>query len=49
MDPFVRFEFDNQKYQSQVSKGGGINPVWNDAITFNKFNGYLLYIALLDY
>ena len=49
MDPFLRFEFENQRYSSQVCKAGGVNPVWNDTIYFNRFTGNLLFIALLDH
>lgn len=49
MNPFVQFDFENQRYATQVCRGGGTQPVWNEMLTFNRLDGHLLYISLLNY
>lgn len=53
MDPYVRLELSNQKYETKVDYNGGKNPSFNETFTFyinsvNKQYGRTIQMILMD-
>ncbi|XP_010256918.1 PREDICTED: elicitor-responsive protein 1-like [Nelumbo nucifera] len=53
MDPYVYFEYKNQKLRSNVARGQGANPVWNEKFSHwvqypEEDDQYILTIRVMD-